>query len=64
MPEINGKQWTREEVWRALKEGRVQEIWPGATFEDHTEFGRLQFADGSRVRISCPPPPPDEGTSA
>lgn len=62
MPEINGKQWTKAEVHAALKEGRVEDVWPGATFvEDPSgEFGRLTFADGSRVKISFDPP---EGTN-
>lgn len=46
MPEINGKQWTKEEVHAALKAGRVEEIWPGATFTDHGDYGEIAFADG------------------
>lgn len=38
MPEINGKQSTKEEVHAALKDGRVEDVWPGATFVDHGEF--------------------------
>lgn len=57
MPEINGKQWTKEEVHAALKDGRVEELWPGATFIDHGEYGDLQFADGSCAGIKFDPPP-------
>ena len=51
MPEINGKQWTKEEIHAALKEGRVEDVWPGATFQDHGETGEITFADGSQVGI-------------
>lgn len=59
MPEINGKQWTKEEVHAALKDGRVEEVWPGATFTDHGDYGDLQFADGScaGIRFDAPPEP-------
>ncbi|OBH02427.1 hypothetical protein [Mycobacterium sp. E1747] len=56
MPEINGKQWTKEEVHEALKTGRVEEIWPGAVFTDHGDYGDLQFADGSYAGIRFDPP--------
>ncbi|ACI06239.1 gp25 [Mycobacterium phage Brujita] len=65
MPDINGTQWTREEVHEALKDGRVEEVWPGGRFEpidssgapvdrEHWDgaIGRLWFADGSRVKIN------------
>jgi hypothetical protein len=51
LPEINGKQWTKDEVHAALKAGRVEEVWPGATFEDRGETGEIRFADGSTVSI-------------
>lgn len=65
MPEINGQQWTREEIHEALKDGRVEEVWPGGRFasidadgnevarEDWDgDMGRLWFADGSHVKIN------------
>lgn len=54
MPEINGKNWTRDQVHAALKDGRVEELWPGATFvvDPSGAFGRLTFADGSRAKIN------------
>ena len=55
MPVINGQEWTKEEVHKALKEGRVEDIWPGARFDDHCDWGRLWFADGSRVKINFDP---------
>lgn len=51
MPEINGKQWTKDQIHAALKEGRVEEVWPGAEFEDHGDVGQITFADGSAVGI-------------
>lgn len=59
MPEINGQQWTKAEVHAALKEGRVQDIWPGATFVDRGEYGDITFADGSYTGIKFDPPSGD-----
>ena len=55
MPVINGREWTKDEVHQALKEDRVDEVWPGATFEDFCDWGRVHFADGSRVKINFDP---------
>lgn len=57
MPEINRKQWTKEEVHTALKDGRVEDVWPGATFVDHGDYGDLTFADGSQAGIRFDPQP-------
>ena len=64
MPEINGKQWTKEQVHAALKEGRVQDVWPGATFDDHGDYGDIKFSDGSRVGIKFGDTPPNAVPSA
>lgn len=63
MPEINGKQWTKAEVHAALKDGRVEDVWPGATFVDHGDYGDLQFADGSCAGIRFKPSPDDAPTT-
>lgn len=57
MPEINGREWTKEEVHAALKDGRVEDLWPGATFVDHGDYGDIEFANGSvaGIRFSDPP---------
>lgn len=52
MPEINGSQRTKNQIHKALKDGRVEDIWPGATFEDHCHWGRVYFPDGSSVKIN------------
>ena len=55
MPEINGQEWTKEDIHAALKDGRVDQIWPGATFDDHCAWGRVYFADGSSVKFNFDP---------
>lgn len=69
MPEINGKQWTKEQIHAALKDGRVEEIWPGATFEridasgntvDEAadwdgKFGWVVYPDESRIKFNFDP---------
>ena len=48
--------WTRKAIHAALKAGRVEELWPGASFwipeDSNGNWGRLQFADGGRVKIN------------
>lgn len=52
MPVINGREWTKAEVKQAVREGRVAELWPGATYEDRGDgFGTIHFANGSRINF-------------
>lgn len=68
MPEINGKQWTKKQVHKALKEDRAGDIWPGAVFSrlDETgvtvtaakwdgHYGVVTFTDGERIRFNFDP---------
>lgn len=45
------KQMSRAEVLHAILDGRVAELWPGATFEKRTdEYGYICFQNGSRIK--------------
>lgn len=53
MPLINGQEWTKDQVRQALTEGRVAELWPGATYDDHGNgFGTIHFANGSKIKYN------------
>ncbi|MEE3066595.1 MAG: hypothetical protein VYA67_22080 [Actinomycetota bacterium] len=62
MPEIDGQEWSKEEIKQAILDGRVTEIWPNATHFENLEngppdkplegFGYIHFENGSKIKYN------------
>lgn len=61
MPVINGREWTKDQVKQAIREGRIAELWPDATYDDHGNgFGTIHFANGSQINYDHRPTAADQ----